>query len=129
MKLTKRAAQTVATLALTATAAVGVGTLAATPASAQVSPGNYTLIQNGVRTPGVWHVGSGTLRNNLPSQFAASSASNPLQAYRVTQTRNGGFADNGLGGRIVLRPNGHGGYVGERYLAGIRTSSVRLTPR
>lgn len=126
--LSTRAAQISATLAIIPTAVIGVGALAAAPASAQVHSGDYTLSQNGVRTPGAWHVGGGSLRNNLPPQFAASSASNPLQNYRVTQTRNGGYADNGLAGRIVLRPSANG-YVGEQYFAGVRTGSVRLTPR
>ncbi|MCF3937192.1 hypothetical protein [Gordonia tangerina] len=76
---TRRAAQISATLAIAATAAIGVGTLAANPARAQVNPGNYTLSQNGMRTPGTWHIGSGTLRNNLPPSLVGSSASNPVQ--------------------------------------------------
>ncbi|MGV9794445.1 hypothetical protein [Gordonia sp. NPDC003422] len=126
MKLTKRAAQIAATLAIAGGAALGFSTLAATPAHADVREGDYTMSQSGSANGlnGVpFAVADGFVYADLPSDHVAA-----YTVYALHQTPNGGYADNGWGGRIVLRPSGNG-YVGEQYLAGVRVADIALTPR
>ncbi|MGV9794446.1 hypothetical protein [Gordonia sp. NPDC003422] len=121
---------TAAALATVGAATLATGITGSGEASAQVASGKYTYTTS---APGsaraTWVV---TGREMFPISGQKGSLSdpsvNPWVRYALHQTRSGGWADNGVGGRIVLRAKGNG-YVGEAYFLGIKTADVRMVPK
>lgn len=99
---------------------IGGGVVGAGEASASVKPGVYSYVGSGGTIPA--YVNGSTLR------LQSRGDQNPLNTYRITRTRSGGYADNAIGQRITLRAKGNG-YVGAAYLAGFKLSDIRLVPR
>jgi len=109
-----------ASLAVAGAATVIGGGVGAGEASASVKPGVYSYVGSGGTIPA--YVNGSTLR------LQSRGDQNPLNTYRITRTRSGGYADNAIGQRITLRAKGNG-YVGAAYLAGFKLSDIRLVPR
>lgn len=113
-----RAASRFQTLAL-ATALAGATVVGATStASADVASGEYTsttlsagsvLLQRGGRVEGDELVLIGR--------------------YRIHPTPTGGYVDFFPGHRVIMNSDGHGGYSGPAFLAGIEIGTFTLTPR
>lgn len=121
---------TAAALAIAGAATITAGISGVGEASAQVNAGKYTYTTN---APGsaraTWVVRGGSMYPVSGQRGSLSDpAVNPWVKYTLHQTRGGGWADNGVGGRILLRAKGNG-YVGEAYFLGIKTADVRLTPK
>ena len=111
-----------AALAVAGAATVIGGGVGAGEASASVKSGMYTYVGSGGTVP------VRITRSELIFTQEPSSLIPQVTRYRLHQTRSGGYADNAIGQRIVLRAKGNG-YVGTAYIAGVKMSDVRLVPR
>lgn len=109
-------------LAVAGAATVIGGGVGAGEASASVKPGVYAYTGWGGTVP------VRITRSELIFTEELNSVMPQISRYRLHQTRSGGYADNAIGQRIVLRTKGNG-YVGTAYIAGVKMSDVRLVPR
>lgn len=111
-----------AALAVAGAVTVIGGSVGAGEAAASVKPGVYAYTGWGGAVP------VRVTRSELIFTQEPSSLMPQISRYRLHQTRSGGYADNAIGQRIVLRTKGTG-YVGTAYIAGVKMSDVRLVPR
>ncbi|MCF3937191.1 hypothetical protein [Gordonia tangerina] len=119
-----------AALVVGSAATIATGITGAGQASAQVNAGKYIYTTSAPGSARATWVVTGNAMYPVSGQKGSLSdpSVNPFVKYALHQSRNGGWADNGVGGRIVLRAKGNG-YVGEAYFLGIKTADVRLTPK
>ena len=104
-----------------ATTVIGGG-VGAGEAAASVKPGVYSYTGPGGTVP------VRITRSELIFTEEPGSLLPQISRYRLHPTPRGGYADNAIGQRIMLRTNANG-YVGTAYVAGIRISNVRLVPK
>ncbi|WP_267626475.1 hypothetical protein [Gordonia sputi] len=120
--MSTRSKLTAAALAVAGAVTVIGGGGGAGEASASVRSGMYSYVGSGGTVP------VRIARSELIFTQEPGSLIPQVTRYRLHQTPRGGYADNAIGQRIVLRAKGNG-YVGTAYIAGVKISDIRLVPR
>ena len=119
--MSTRSKLTAAALAVAGAVTVIGGGGGAGEASASVKPGVYAYTGWGGTVP-VRITRSELIFTQSPGDLIPQ-----VTRYRLHQTARGGYADNAIGQRIVLRARGNG-YVGTAYIAGVKPRSTDSYP-